>query len=451
MKTKILLTFLMILMIVGAMAQRPSLTLAFAADVNGQYLQLNSILIENLTQGGDTTLYAPDTILVLDYFTGMEEVNAYSGNGFYLFQNYPNPMTGKTTIGLRLPERDNVMVTVSDMMAREVVNHVVQLEQGSHFFTFYPGRERVYFLTVQAHDQIQTIKMFNDLSHSFGPGTFKLEYSGLQQTGGENYKSEKALNNFVFNMGDMLKFTSFTSLGERVITSTPAGDMTYYFHYTGEPCPGMPTVTDMDGNVYNTVQVGTQCWMRENLKTTSYSNGTSIPNVTETSVWTTLSSGAYVWYDNTIGWKDIYGALYNWFTTVDINGLCPTGWHVPSDDEWRVLTDFLGGIDAPHGNELKSCRQEDSPLEGGCSTSEHPRWSEASNWGTDDYGFSALPSGYRGYNGAFLSVGTNTHWWSSTDYQSTHAYGRNLYSTSGAMGEYGGNKKGGFAIRCLKD
>ena len=111
--------------------------------------------------------------------------------------------------------------------------------------------------------------------------------------------------------------------------------------------------------------------MKENLKTTTYRNGTAIPNVTDENAWINLTTGAYVWYDNNISWKDLYGALYNWFATVDTNGLCPTGWHVPTDYEWTSLTDFIGGTGEPHGNELKSCRQDNSPLGGGCNQASH--------------------------------------------------------------------------------
>ena len=153
-------------------------------------------------------------------------------------------------------------------------------------------------------------------------------------------------------------------------------------------------LVDIDGNTYNTVQIGDQCWMKENLKTTTYRNGTAIPNVTDANAWSNVHYGAYVWYDNDITWKDKYGALYNWFTTVDANGLCPTGWHVPTNDEWTALTDYIGGTGSPHGNELKSCRQMNSPLGGECNTNEHPRWNASHiHYGTDDYGFSGLPGG----------------------------------------------------------
>jgi uncharacterized protein (TIGR02145 family) len=219
-----------------------------------------------------------------------------------------------------------------------------------------------------------------------------------------------------------------------------------------QSCPGTPTVNDIDGNVYNTVLIGNQCWMKENLKTTTYRNGTAIPNVMDDNAWYNLTTGAYVWYDNDISWKDSYGALYNWFATVDANGLCPTGFHVPTDDEWTALTDYIGGMGSPHGNELKSCRQVNSPLGGGCSTDEHPRWDhDNANYGTDDYGFSGLPGGSRGYSGNFDFIGYYGIWWSSTEYSSGSAWYHYLSYYYGYVSVSDYYKQIGISVRCLRD
>jgi uncharacterized protein (TIGR02145 family) len=192
--------------------------------------------------------------------------------------------------------------------------------------------------------------------------------------------------------------------------------------------------------------------MKENLKTTTYRNGTSIPNVTDNNAWLNLTSGAYAWYDNDISWKDKYGALYNWYATVDTNGLCPTGWHVPTYDEWTALTDYIGGTGSPHGNELKSCRQVNSPLGGDCNTTDHPRWNEYSyDYGTDDYGFSGLPGGLRLIDGTFHNMGLQGLWWSSTE---TSGFGRYLYlyySNGKITTHLYDSKRKGRSVRCLRD
>lgn len=454
MKPQILLTCFLLSILGVSLAQKPTLVLSFSANNIGQVVPLDSILIENLTQVGDTTLYAPDTLLMLDYITSQHE-NAISGEKeLTVTQNYPNPMAEQTKVDVYLPESTTISVRINDPVGRILQARSYQLNHGFHTFSMQSGAESVYFLTIDAARQSKTIKLINAPNSGWNSGAVGLEYLGLSEYGKRNLKSVKVQGNFGFNLGDELKFTASTALGEMAITAIPEENQAFTFEYyvTGVPCPDMPTLTDIDGNVYNTVLIGNQCWMKENLKTTSYNNGTPIPNITEVSAWSALSSSAYVWYDNDISWKNIYGALYNWYTTVDGNGLCPAGWHVPTNDEWTVLTDYIGGIEAPHGNELKSCRQENSPLAGDCNTSEHPRWVyNPNNWGTDDYGFAILPGGYRSYNGAFIGMENNTYLWSSSDYQTTHAFGRSINSSGGGIGEYGGAKRHGFAIRCLRD
>ncbi|MCD4735601.1 MAG: hypothetical protein K8R53_06125 [Bacteroidales bacterium] len=214
----------------------------------------------------------------------------------------------------------------------------------------------------------------------------------------------------------------------------------------GEP------IGDIDGNIYKTIQIDTQCWMAEDLKTTTYKNGTPIPNVTDNNAWANLTTGAYVWFDNNIDWKEYYGAIYNWYAGIDPNGICPEGWHMPDDNEWSSLISFIGGWVSPHGNELKSCRQVNSPLGGGCNTNEHPRWNTYnSNYGTDDYGFSGLPAGFRYWDGTFSGVGDYATWWTGTEQTSGNGYYRSLSASDAFITEGGINKTGGMTVRCLKD
>jgi len=241
--------------------------------------------------------------------------------------------------------------------------------------------------------------------------------------------------------------------GEGYLVKMIAADVLIYPIAFGQPCPGTPTVTDIDGNVYQTVLIGSQCWMAENMKVTSYNNGAIIPNVKEANEWLNLLTGAYVWYDNDPSWKNPYGALYNWFTVVDPNGLCPEGWHIPSHNEWTELTNFIGGTGAPHANELKSCRQVSSPLGGECNTSEHPRWDDSNNsvFGTDDYGFSALPGGYRVGLGQYNLLGGYGAWWSSTEYSYWFSWGRSMFWDTENVGNFYDYKQVGRSVRCLKD
>lgn len=222
----------------------------------------------------------------------------------------------------------------------------------------------------------------------------------------------------------------------------------------GEPCPNLPIVEDIVGNEYNTVLIGDQCWMAKNLFTTSYNDGTPIPNVPDGDGWVGLTTGAYVWYENETTYEDKYGALYNWYAVNNPGGLCPTGWHVATHDEWTALTDFIGGTITPNGLKLNSCRQVNSPFSGDCNTTEHPRWNEHS-WGhgTNDYGFSALPGGYRNYNwgGDFANIGTSSYWWTSTESPQGGAFYRSVSISGGFNNTDDHDENSGYSVRCIKN
>jgi uncharacterized protein (TIGR02145 family) len=210
------------------------------------------------------------------------------------------------------------------------------------------------------------------------------------------------------------------------------------------------TVTDIEGNVYNTVTLGSQVWMAGNLKTTKFNDNTSIPPVTDPATWTALTTPGYCWYNNDAGsYKATYGALYNW-VAVNTGILCPTGWHVPTYDQWIVLTDYLtnnGYGYAGSGSDVAKSMASKS----GWTTS-----TSAGSVGNDQAsnnssGFTALPGGNRGVDGVFQEISTGTFWWSSTPYSPTYAYLRYLYYDSFYYNWARNDMLAGYSVRCLKD
>jgi|GEM_PF-854969 len=233
------------------------------------------------------------------------------------------------------------------------------------------------------------------------------------------------------------------------------------FSFTTLDETGPGTVTDYDGNIYQTVTIGGREWMAENLRVTHYNNGDPIPNVEAGEEWEDLTSGAYSIYpyddENASGidseeqMVEAYGKLYNWHTVNDERGLCPDGWHVPDNDEWTQLTDYLSGESDEVGKLLKSCRQVNSPLGGDCDTNVHPRWNAHEiHFGTDDYGFSGHAAGYRFANGNFVYLGERSAWWTSTESMAATARYRSLYYGNSSVSNITYNQKGGLSIRCVK-
>ena len=199
------------------------------------------------------------------------------------------------------------------------------------------------------------------------------------------------------------------------------------------------TVTDINGNVYNTVTIGAQVWMKENLKATKYRNGdaihTTIPPTLDISGEATPK---YEWaYGNSTNNVAVYGRLYTWYAATDSRGLCPTGWHLPTDAEWTLLTDYLGG-EVVAGGKMKES-----------GTAHH--WYSPNTGADNSSGWTALPGGYRNYNGTFNYIGYNGVWWSATEGVAATAWSRYLsYSDAVAYRDYN-DKSHGFSVRCVRD
>lgn len=196
------------------------------------------------------------------------------------------------------------------------------------------------------------------------------------------------------------------------------------------------TVTDVDGNVYTTVTIGAQVWMVENLKVTHYRDSSEIPNITDDTVWSTLTSGAYCWCNNDSTNKDTYGALYNFLAVSDTCGLCPEGWHVPTESEWLALEAYLGGRNVA-GGKMK---------EAGTT-----HWNRPNIGATGESGFFGFPGGGRGRISGSGEIGEYATWWSSTAYDSTYAWHWGLSRGKASVRCNPGHKASGFSIRCVKD
>ena len=196
------------------------------------------------------------------------------------------------------------------------------------------------------------------------------------------------------------------------------------------------SVTDQDGNVYNTVTIGTQVWMTENLRVTRYNDGTDIPLVSESGNWVNLITPGYCWYNDSITYKNRYGAMYNWYA-VNSGKLCPNGWHIPTLEEWTTLTAYLGGL----------------PIAGGkLKESGNLHWNLPNTDATNVSKFTGLPGGYRNYNGgAFLSLNIGGTWWSSTSDTSSASWSiAVVYDSSHAL-LISNNNNYGISVRCVKD
>jgi uncharacterized protein (TIGR02145 family) len=211
--------------------------------------------------------------------------------------------------------------------------------------------------------------------------------------------------------------------------------------HSGTPCAATPTVTDIEGNSYNTVVIGTQCWMKENLKVTKYHDGSSIPldssgtsSGYEASTWGfPAGTGARTVYEHNHQYVTNYGMLYNWYAVTNPKGLCPSGWHIPTDAEWTTL---VGSLGSNAGDKMK----DTSSL-----------WTNTTTGALNSSGFSALPGGCRLYGGSFINMSYSAYFWSASKHNNNYAWSRNLDYYNGGIHRNNVLKSFGLSVRCLRN
>jgi uncharacterized protein (TIGR02145 family) len=194
-------------------------------------------------------------------------------------------------------------------------------------------------------------------------------------------------------------------------------------------------LSDIEGNTYKTIKIGSQIWMAENLKTTRLNDGTSIPMVSDTDVWGSLTTPGCCWYNNdSSSFKETNGALYNGYT-INTGDICPEGWHVPEKEEWQILRDFLGDS-LRCGGKLKEAGTV--------------HWLSPNSGADNSSGFTAFGAGLRYSEGTYSSILSFTSFWSATGINDDEWY-IGLYFDDAAFITDHRNKKYGFSVRCLKD
>jgi uncharacterized protein (TIGR02145 family) len=432
-----------LLLVINIYAQKPTMELTFTAINNTSYAQLDSIKVMNRTQWCDILLYWPDTILELEYHVGIQE-NITSRKAIKIFQNYPNPVENHTTISLYIPEKDEVCILITDILGKEIISMKKMFKRGYHSFKFFPGNSNIYFCTAKWHGESNTIKIIN--SQSDNPQKILLEYLGSDLSMA-HLKTLQVDRSFVYNYGDELLYIVYIDTLQSGILDTPETSNTYTFQFaTNIPCPGTPTIT-YEGQVYNTIQIFSQCWLRENLNIGKMISGTEDQQNNDT-------IEKYC-YNNELDSCTKYGGLYQWDEVMQYSivassqGICPSGWHIPSDKEWKVLegsVDSQYGIGDPIWHYLGY-----RGLDAGANLKTTSGWKNEGN-GTDLFGFSGLPGGFRDDNSSFDEVCEFGRWWSSTVYYlNDWAWYRNLYYYYPKVWRDLEFKKLGYSVRCLKN
>ena len=475
---RILLSAFLVLLCLSFYAQ--TLTLTFTArDTNDHYVQLDRVVINNFTEGWQETLYWPDTVLTMQVETGIGDVETSHETSLQLSQNNPNPFSSTTYATLMLPQTGDVSVEITDISGRIIKTYSrASLQAGTHQLRVTLSTAGVYFLTARMNGQSSSVKMVNQ-SNGGKDEIVVTNDAGMpfMASVSPNPKdAPKGLSTNPFHLGDQMMYVGYASInGEEEaslsVEQAPEVSQTIMLRFVvsptttdGQPCPGTPTVTDIDGNVYHTVQLGNQCWMKENLRTTRFANGDSIlidPNPVPIYGWEDTNPNPYRYTpNNDSSVVSVYGYLYNWSALMrgdscsyavpsGVQGICPDGWHVPSFYEWEELricvteqnAFICGDTNINVGKSLAAADYWDLCEEACCVGN-----NQSSNNAT---GFSACPAGIY-HNGTWSEFGQHACFASTSDrWDWIMSY--DLYYDKVYVRVFLHPKNDGLSVRCIRD
>jgi len=412
-------TIIIFIMLAFVQTQAQDYIISFAGA--GDTTVVNTIKVDNLTSGATVTLNGGD-VLHLKAASGIELQGMNNGN----LKIQPNPMMDQAVLKFTAPDKGVAGLGIFDVSGKTVCQISVSISPGENSFRVSGLNQGMYFVKISVNNYSYSAKLISLSNTQREAG---IEYvSSDKITKSYPLKSSSTTIEMPYANGDLLLYKGATGQYSTVVTDIPTSSKTMTFNFV--------LCKDNDGNNYTTVQIGTQVWMVENLKTIKYNDGTPIPLVTDSTAWSNLTTPGYCWYNNDTANKNAYGALYNWFT-VNTGILAPTGWHVPTDAEWTTLTTYLGG-ESIAGGKLK---------ETGLT-----HWRSPNAGATNESGFTALPGSHRDINGAFSAIGDDGYWWSVTEYGSTgKVWYRNMNYNYAGVVRVSNNKINGHSVRCVKD
>ena len=444
-----------------------TVTLKFSGRTTDMdYVQLNRVEITNLTQGWIESINWPDTVFVL----GTTGINDIESTTFNLSPNNPNPFNGTTNAELMITEPGDITVELTDLNGRLVAEIHEQASLPEIYqFHINVANAGIYVLTAKQNGKKSSIKMVNNGDDNGGRDAIQCVSTDRRIAMTQN--APKFNSDMLFAVGDNMSFTGYATVGgieKEVTINSVLQSGTHSFNFTFEAgaeltntCPGTPTVTDYDGNVYNTVLIGNQCWMRENLKTTHFANGDAIPQENNGN----MLNPTYDYPANMPNNADAYGLLYNWPAVMhgasssdtnpsDVQGVCPNGWHVPSDAEWQEMELAIGVSSADVENMGSYRGTVAATLAGGNEGS----WKNSSaenapgNFSAENRnstGFTALPAG--AVEGADAGFKENANFWTATLHTEYNAIYRCLHYEMSGIRRYNIEKAMNFSVRCVKN
>jgi uncharacterized protein (TIGR02145 family) len=398
-------------------------TISFAGS--GASTSIDSVIVHNLTQG--TSLIIPDgnQLQLVGALTGMNPTRLNPETGLHIF---PNPAYEEVEIAFSAISDANTELDLYDLFGRQIAETKAFLTCGRHSFRISGLNSGTYIIQVRSKSYQYHGKI---ISHSSTGNPTRILQMGQtkEDAGSGTLKNARTLMQMQYNLGDRLKFTANSGRFSTISTDIPRASKIITFNFI--------SCTDGDSNHYATVKINNKVWMAENLKTTKYSDGALIPNVTDAVQWASLSTGAWCNFENQSRNALTYGRLYNWYAVNDSRNICPPDWHVPTDAEWTAVANYLGG-EAVAGGKMKETGTD--------------HWLSPNLGATNETGLTIIAGGYRYENGRdFPGFKYGGSYWTKTAQDATTAFNRDIFYYTTACNYNACGKRNGLSIRCIKN
>lgn len=420
-KPKIMKKSTLLLMLIMAVISTQAQDIQISFKGIGASSTVDSVKVVNVTQGTTVTISGNDVLTLPNTPTGIKPKPEATGNSLHI---YPNPMTESSTIEFKAASSGSATIELFDITGKRVAVMQSSVSIGINCFKISGLERGIYLLQISSKDYSYSGKLLSTNTTHTG---LNITYEGSNTNSSPKLKSAEDVTALPYNAGDLIHFYGTSGIYVTIVAIIPTQSMVITFSFVA--------CTDADGNNYPVVQIGSQIWMAENLKTTKYRNGDPINNVTDNTAWAGSSTGAWCFNNNVAGNAAVYGRLYNNYAASDSRNISPVGWHLPTDAEWTKLTTFLGGAIA--GGKLK---------ETGTT-----HWRSPNTGATNETGFTALPGNLRNQDGSFGIYGYGS-WWSSSKSDIDTVWSYNLspdyYVIARVRCQY---KQVGLSIRCVMD
>ena len=408
----------------------------------GASTTVNTVKVENLTNGTSLTLNGSDILSLNLIITGVNHVeNSLSSE----IKIWPNPMTNSSALAIKPPVDGDATISVIDITGKIVAQIQSHLEQIPQVFRLSGINKGVYLINVKGNGYQFSQKL---ICNSESNGTIYIEKTNdntqfvNDKILKDNHKGVQATVEMSYTTGDRLKFTGISGIYTTTKTDIPSQSKEIEFNFV--------TCTDVENNNYPVVEIGSQIWMADNLKTAKYHNGDLIGTTTPSTLdIISETTPKYQWaYEGNESNVTTYGRLYTWYAVTDSRNVCPLGWHVPSDYEWTIMTNYISNNGYNYGSNNSWIAKS---LASGSGWAENPFLSPGSIGfepkKNNSSGFTALPGGYRWSDNTFYALVYNGCWWTSDGWTRWLFYGSSPVIGVDHLAPY----FVGFSVRCVMD